>query len=149
MSKPPSLSTGKGCALYALALTAFALFSNTFGLLSIQLLFHVPFPLWRSVTALALSLAALLALGFLMRDFRVLWQLPLAGLALAGVALAAGLGKVCFQRDPYHLSPYEIAVALGGLAVFAVACLILRKKERRTRKRATRPKEVPPHPPIP
>jgi len=93
-------------------------------------LFGQPPALLRIGVGLAAALLMLLLAAFLLRDFRWLWQMPVIGFAVAGLAMAGTMSRLYFIRQPHSLSSYEFGVGVAGLIAFAGSAVLLRRSRK-------------------
>ena len=89
-----------------------------------RLLFGWPPHLFPIMIGLAMAVALLLLAGYLLRDFRWLWQMPVIAVAFAGLAIGCAMFKQYFACQPHHLTFYEAYVGFLGLVTFG-GCVIL------------------------
>jgi hypothetical protein len=80
---------------------------------------------------LAVATLLLLASAFLIRDFGWLWQMPVIGIAVAGLAIGAAMLKLYFARQPHLLDSFESGVTVVSLAAFAGSVALLRRCRKR------------------
>ena len=89
-------------------------------------LFQWPSQIFRIGAGLGVGMCLLLAAAFLLRDFRWLWQMPVIGIAIAGLSIAGAMFKLYYHRQPHSLSSYEFGVAVVSITVFAGSVALLR-----------------------
>jgi hypothetical protein len=79
-----------------------------------HILFGWPPHLFGIVIGIMVAAVLLLLAAYLLRDFGWLWQMPVIGIAFAGLTIGGSIFKVYFARHPHHLTTYEACVGLLG-----------------------------------